>query len=97
MKLTLNNRTVLDVVTVEESYYPRNTQGVILSIRLNSQEDVEALRDAFTPQALESITVGEGDTAKTITGYTQIDSIRKLYGGDAGYDTGVDLVKGADV
>ena len=38
MKLTLNNRTVLDVVTVEESYYPRNTQGVILSIRLNSQD-----------------------------------------------------------
>lgn len=27
MKLTLKNGTVIDVVDVEESYYPRNTQG----------------------------------------------------------------------
>lgn len=93
MKLTLKDGTVVDAVGVEESYYPRNTQGVVFSIRMNSDADVEDLRGIFTPQALESITVGEGVSAKTVTGYTQVDSIRKLYAGNAGYDTVVDLVK----
>ena len=93
MKLTLQNGTVLDVESVEESYYPQNTQGVILSIRMNSEESIESLRDAFTPGELGSITVGEGDSAKTISGYTVVDSIRKLYGGDPAHDTAVDLRK----
>ena len=95
MKLTLKNGTDFDAVEVEEAYYPRNTQGVILSIRLNSDQDIEALKAAFTAEALESVTVGEGDDAKTLVGYTQIDSIRRLYNGDTGYNTAVDLVKEA--
>ena len=96
MKLTLKNGTVIDVTEVEESYYPRNSCGVALNIRMNSAESIEALRDAFTPEALETITVGEGDEAKTISGYTQVDSIRKFYNGAAAaYDTAVDLVKGS--
>lgn len=93
MKLTLKNGTVIDVVDVEESYYPRNTQGVLLNIHLNSEREIEELRDAFVPGALETLTVGEGDDAKTIQGYTQVDSIRKSYGGEAEYDTTVTLVK----
>lgn len=93
MKVTLASRKVYDMVSVEESYYPRNTQGAMLNFRMNSAESIESLRDAFTPEDLETITVGEGDEAKTITGYTQVDSIRKFYGGGAGYDTAVDLVK----
>ena len=42
-----------------------------------------------------SNTVGEGEDAKTVAGYTQIDSIRKLYDGQVEYDTVVDLVKAA--
>ena len=91
MKLTLKNGTILDVESVEESYYPRNTQGVVLSVHMNSQEGIEALREVFAPEDLESITVGEGDSA----GYTRIDSIRKTYDGAAEYDTTVDLVKQA--
>lgn len=94
MKLTLKNGTVMDVTDVEESYYPRNTQGVVLSIRMSSGEDIEALRDAFSPEALETVTVGEGEDAKAIFGYTQVDSIRRFYGSEMGYDTAVDLVKG---
>lgn len=94
MKLTLKNGTVLDTVSVEESYYPRNSQGVILSIRMNSEESIKTLRGTFTPGALETITVGEGEDAKTIAGYTQIDSMRRLYDGKSEYDTVVDLVKG---
>ena len=60
MKLTLANGTILDVESVEESYYPRNEQGVVLSLRLNTEDGIEALRDIFTPEALESVTVGEG-------------------------------------
>lgn len=93
MKLTLNNGTVLDTVSVEESYYPRNTQGVILSVRMNSEESIEALRDAFTPEALENILVGEGDGAKAITGYTRVDSIRKFHSGMTEYNTAVDLIR----
>lgn len=93
MKLTLKNGTVLDAVGVEESFYPRNAQGVILNIRMNSGESIDALRGIFTPDALETITVGEGGDAKTIAGYTQIDSMRRLYDGKAEYDTAVDLVK----
>ena len=93
MKLTLKNGTILEAVDVEESYYPRNTQGVVLSIRLNSDEDIETLKGTFTLEALESIAVGEGEDAKIITGYNQIDSIRKLYGGDTEYNTAVDLTK----
>lgn len=93
MKLTLKNGTVIDVVDVEESYYPRNTQGVLLNIHMNSQGELEDLRDAFVPEALETLTVGEGDDVKTIPGYTQVDSIRKFYGGGAEYDTTVTLVK----
>ena len=40
-----------------------------------------------------SVTVGESDDANTLAGYTQIDSIRRLYSGDTGYNTAVDLVK----
>ena len=97
MKLTLKNGTVLDVESVEESYYPRNEQGVVLSVRMNTEDGIEALRETFTPEALESVTVGEGEEAKTISGYTQVDSIRKTYGGAGEYDTTVDLVKGASV
>lgn len=93
MKLTLGNGTVMDVTDVEESYYPRNTQGVVLNIRMNSGESIEALRDAFSPEALETVTVGEGEEAKVISGYTRVDSIRRFYGGEMGYDTAVDLVK----
>lgn len=93
MKLTLKNGMVLDVESMEESYYPRNTQGVVLSIRMNSQDGIEALREVFAPEALERIIIGEGGSAKTITGYTQIDSIRKIYDGNAGYDTAVELVR----
>ena len=97
MKLTLKNSTVLDVESVEESYYPRNEQGVVLSIRMNTEDGIEALRKVFTPEALESVTVGEGEEAKTISGYTQVDSIRKTYGGAGEYDATVDLVKGTGV
>lgn len=97
MKLTLKNGTVLDAGSVEESYYPRNEQGVVLSVRMNTEDGIEALRETFTPEALESVTVGEGEEAKTISGYTQVDSIRKTYGGAGEYDTTVDLVKGASV
>lgn len=93
MKLTLKNGTILDVQSVEESYYPRNTQGVVLSVRLNTDDGIEALREIFTPEALESVTVGQGEDASAILGYTQIDSIRRVYGGDAEYNTTVDLVK----
>ena len=93
MKLTLKNGTVIDVMDVEESYYPRNTQGVVLNIRMNSDESIEGIRDTFVPEALECLTVGEGADAKTILGYTRVDSIRKSYGGEAGYNTVVDLVK----
>lgn len=95
MKLTLKNGTVLDAVSVEEYYYPRNAQSVILSVRMNSGESIETLRAAFTPEALESVTVGEGEDAKTIAGYTQVDSMRKLYDGKSEYDTVVDLVRAA--
>ncbi len=94
MKLTLKNGTVLDVESVEESYYPRNEQGVVLSIRMNTEDGIEALRETFTPEALESVTVGEGEDVKTISGYTQLDSIRKSYDGAAEYNTTVDLRKG---
>ena len=97
MKLTLKNGTILDAESVEESYYPRNEQGVVLSLRLNTEDGIEALRDIFTPEALESVTVGEGEGAKTISGYTQVDSIRKTYGGAGAYNATVDLVKGAGV
>jgi len=107
MKLTLKNSTVLDVESVEESYYPRNEQGVVLSIRLNTDEGIEALRETFTPEALErkvntpetlwGVAVGQGEEAKTISGYTQVDSIRKTYGGAGAYDATVDLVKGTGV
>lgn len=93
MKLTLKNGRVIDVVDVEESYYPRNTQGVVLNLHMNSDESIENIRDTFATEALESITVGEGDNAKTILGYTLVDSIRKFYGGGAEYDTTVTLVK----
>lgn len=93
MKLTLKNGTVLDVVDVEESYYPRNTQGVLLNIHMNSEGDIGDLRDALVPEALGTLTVGEGEKARDISGYTQVDSIRKLYGGEAGYDTTVTLMK----
>ena len=82
---------------MEESYYPRNEQGVVLSVRMNTEDGIEALRETFTPEALESVTVGEGEEAKTISGYTQVDSIRKTYGGAGEYDTTGDLVKGASV
>lgn len=95
MKLTLNNGTVMDVADVEESYYPRNTQGVVLSVRMNSGESIEALRGTFVPEALGTVTVGEGEDAKVISGYTRVDSIRKFYGREMGYDTAVDLVKGS--
>ncbi len=98
MKLTLANGTILDVESVEESYYrSHNAQGVVLSIHMNSGEDIETLKETFASEAVESITVGEGGDAKTIAGYTQIDSIRKTYGGAGAYDTTVDLVKGAGV
>lgn len=48
---------------------------------MDSQGELEDLRDAFVPEALETLTVGEGDDVKTIPGYTQVDSIRKFYGG----------------
>lgn len=94
MKLTLKNGTVIDVMDVEESYYPRNTQGVVLNLHMNSDESIEDIRDTFVPEALECLTVGEGDDAKTILGYTRVDSIRKSYSGDMEYNTVVDLVKG---
>ncbi len=94
MKLTLKNGKALEAVSVEESYYPRNTQGVVLSIRLDSDEDIETLKETFSPAALETIKVGEG--AKTLAGYTRVDSIRKLYGGDTEYNTAVDLTKRAN-
>ena len=93
MKLILKNGAAFDVVEVEEAYYPRNTQGLILSIRMNNSEDIEALKTAYTPEALESVTVGEGEDAKALAGYTQIDSIRRLYSGDTGYNTAIGLVK----
>lgn len=93
MKLTLKNGTALDVVSVEEYYSPRNTQGVILSVRMNSDEGIEALRNTFTPASLENVSVGEGEDAKIIAGYTRVDSMRKLYHGETEYDTVVDLVK----
>jgi len=94
MKLTLKNGTAMDTMSVEEYYSPGNTQGAILSIRMNSSENIETLRNMFIPEALGSVTVGEGEDAKTIAGYTRIDSIRKLYDGKTEYDTVVDLVKG---
>ncbi len=96
MKLTLKNGKALEAVSVEESYYPRNTQGVVLSIRLDSDEDIETLKETFSPAALETIKVGEGEDAKTLAGYTRVDSIRKLYGGDTEYNTAVDLTKRAN-
>ena len=66
----------------------------MLSIRMNTEDGIEALRKVFTPEALESVTVGEGEDVKTISGYTQLDSIRKSYGGAAEYNTTVDLRKG---
>lgn len=93
MKVTLKNGKALEAVSVEESYTPRNVQGAVLSIRMVSTESIEALKNQFTPAALESVTVGEGENAKTITGYTRTDSIRKLYDGQMEYDTVVDLVK----
>ena len=93
MKVTLKNGTTLEAVNMEESYTPRNTQGAVLSIRMVSTDSIETLKDRFTPAALESVTVGEGEAAKTIAGYTQVDSIRKLYDGKMEYDTVVDLVK----
>ena len=93
MKVTLKNGTTLEAVNMEESYTPRNSQGAVLSIRMVSTDSIEALKDRFIPAALESVTVGDGEDAKTITGYTQVDSIRKLYDGQMEYDTVVDLVK----
>lgn len=60
---------------------PGTPRGVLLNIHMDSQGELEDLRDAFVPEALETLTVGEGDDAKTIPGYTQVDSIRKFYGG----------------
>lgn len=96
MKLNLANGKVLDVVDVEETFYPRNVQGVILNIHMNSDEDIETLKDTFIPDALSEIVVGEGDDAKTIIGYTQVDSIRRLYRGGNLYNTMIDLVKAAE-
>jgi len=93
MKVTLKSGTVLEAINVEESYTPRNSQGAVLSIRMVSTDSIEALKDRFIPAALESVTVGEGEAAKTIAGYTQVDSIRKFYDGQMEYDTVVDLVK----
>ena len=55
--------------------------------------DLHEQQDQQLPEALETLTVGEGDDVKTIPGYTQVDSIRKFYGGGAEYDTTVTLVK----
>lgn len=92
MKVTLKNGTALEAVNVEESYSPRNTQGAVLSIRMVNDDSIETLKSLFAPAALESVTVGEGEDAKTITGYTRVDSIRKLYSGQMDYDAVVDLV-----
>lgn len=93
MKVTLKNGTTLEAVNMEESYTPRNAQGAVLSIRMVSTKSIEELKGIFTPAALESVTAGEGEDAKSIAGYTQVDSIRKLYDGQMEYDTVVDLVK----
>ena len=93
MKVTLKNGTTLEAVNMEESYTPRNTQGAVLSIRMVSTKSIEELKGIFTPAALESVTAGEGEDAKSIAGYTQVDSIRKLYDGQMEYDTVVDLIQ----
>ena len=93
MKVTLKNGTTLEAVNMEESYTPRNAQGAVLSIRMVSTKSIEELKGIFTPAALESVTVGDGEDAKTITGYTQVDSIRKFYDGQMEYDTVVDLIQ----
>ena len=85
MKVTLKNGTTLEAVNMEESYTPRNAQGAVLSIRMVSTKSIEELKGIFT--------AGESEDAKSIAGYTQVDSIRKLYDGQMEYDTVVDLVK----
>lgn len=93
MKVTLKNGTALEAISVEENYTPRNTQGAVLSIRMVSTKSIEELKDLFISAALESITVGEGEDAKTVAGYIQVDSIRKLYDRQMDYNAVVDLVK----
>lgn len=93
MKVTLANGTVIEnVVNVEESFTPRSNRGTVLNIRLNSDLDVDGLRELFTEDALATITVTEGEKATEIKDYVTIDSIRKFYDSRVDYNAAVDLI-----
>lgn len=94
MTITLNDGTTMEVAGIEEAYYTSNTNGIMLNIRMQSDDDIATLKDRFNPQATEIITVTDGDNVNEISGYTKIDSIRRLYAGtDGTYNTAIDLVK----
>lgn len=93
MKVTLKNGMVFEAVNVEESYNPRNNRGTVLSIRANSAETVENLRDMFSAEAITEIHVQNGDADIAFTGYTVLDSVRKFYDGQSQYNTTIDLVR----
>lgn len=94
MKITLNNGKVLEAESVEESFSPRmETRGVVLHIGLRTDSSVKELAGIFTPEAISSITVGEGESAGVLEGYGEVDAIRKLYNAGQGTNTYVDLLK----
>lgn len=93
MKVTLKNGKTMDVVSVEENYSPHNGRGVMLSIRADSDETVEALSGMFTADAVSEIHVENGGNDLVFAGYTVLDSVRKFYDGETQANTIIDLAK----
>lgn len=95
MKVTLKNGGTVEAVSVEESFTPRSGNNTVLSIRMDQDDDVDALRNIFTPEETSVIQVESGEKTATFTGYTQIDSVRRIFDGMMDYNAVVDLVKPA--
>lgn len=94
MTIKLVNGKTYDAICVEESYSPRmEDRGVTLNLHFNSEESVEELRDVFTAETTATIKVVDGDAETTIQGYTEVDSIRRIYDGNFDFNTAVDMVK----
>lgn len=44
-------------------------------------------------EAIANVTANDGEKDTVISGYTVLDSIRKIYDGNADYNTAIDLLK----
>lgn len=95
MKVTLNSGKTIEAVSMEESFTPRGSNNTVLSIRMDRDDDVNALRNIFTPEETSVIQVENGGKIVTFAGYTQIDSVRRFFDGKMDCNAVVDLVKPA--